>query len=646
MKKILIVFFLLSFVQLNLCFDSCQDSFCGCLNKNQKECKGIIYSIDQKEDALRSGYLSRMKEEKISTGKCFDSKKSKCFSREKEWILCPFSSSFCGASNGNKWTCCSPQHKCNSTISDVSPICIPSSSSPSMEKKMNERTISLEKKKEKMNVMDFIFIKYEKRQNVPVCNCPTFLNCCGLQCYAENAYRCFNKTGGGVMLCPTGTEICADGCYRRELYNCIDEKLVAIQNGTASGTLSGGAIAGIVIGGLVFLLLLIGLTIFLVLFYKSKEEKREGFDSMLLNDMRVGEVIGRGFFGEVYKGTWNGTTVALKTIKKEGTDDDGRKWREEIVLLHELNHPNIVRLLGIYLTSEKMFMVVEFMENGALDAFLRKKKNADRLSNNDLLLMGFDIAKGMMYLQSKGVIHRDLACRNLLVDSSLRVKISDFGMSRHGLIYQATSREIPYRWAAPEVFLRNESLPASDVWSFAVCLWEIFTLGSTPYEGISNKEVAKQVVEDGLRLERVPRCSPETYELMTMCWKLNPEERPDFQEIYERMMISNTDVLSSHEDRGYKKQLGTPTVVRANSKKKYGNGNAPTSTVITSPKIATSHWTRTETSTNSQFSENAKDRRRESTDQPSGLRVAELSTGDEDVHYENSGGEGSNPTSK
>lgn len=147
---------------------------------------------------------------------------------------------------------------------------------------------------------------------------------------------------------------------------------------------------------------------------------------------------------------------------------------ETDILYSELNHPNIVRLLGIHLTSEKMFMVVEYAENGSLDSFLRKKANADRLSNNDLLLMCFDVAKGMMYLQFKGIIHRDLAARNLLLDSSLRVKISDFGMSRHATIYQATSREIPYRWAAPEVFQKNQSCPESDVWSCEFFKFEIF----------------------------------------------------------------------------------------------------------------------------------------------------------------------------
>lgn len=122
--------------------------------------------------------------------------------------------------------------------------------------------------------------------------------------------------------------------------------------------------------------------------------------------------------------------------------------------------------------------------------------------------------------------------------------------------------------------LRSES-------SVAVCLWEIFSLGGMPYEGYSNKELARRIVEEEMRLEKPSRCSDMIYELMLECWSLNPEDRPTFKEIYERMITSNMEVLSSHEDAVYRKQFGnlTPSQPR-NSKRKF---STQASIIVPSP---------------------------------------------------------------
>eukprot|EP01117_Protostelium_nocturnum_P017460 TRINITY_DN7104_c0_g1_i2.p1 TRINITY_DN7104_c0_g1~~TRINITY_DN7104_c0_g1_i2.p1 ORF type:complete len:276 (-),score=73.40 TRINITY_DN7104_c0_g1_i2:110-937(-) len=162
--------------------------------------------------------------------------------------------------------------------------------------------------------------------------------------------------------------------------------------------------------------------------------------------------------------------------------------------------------------------------------------------------MCFDVVKGMLYLQSKGIIHRDLASRNLLLDENFVVKISDFGMSRKESFYKTTSREIPYRWAAPEVYQQMESTSKSDCWSFAICCWEIMMLGKLPYEGISNKEVARRVANEGLKLTKPPRCSEDMFALLSDCWNLDPELRPTFKSIYKRMIEINPEVLTAHQD--------------------------------------------------------------------------------------------------
>ncbi|PRP82093.1 hypothetical protein PROFUN_03783 [Planoprotostelium fungivorum] len=279
----------------------------------------------------------------------------------------------------------------------------------------------------------------------------------------------------------------------------------------------------------------------------EKVELIDEFEALTLWDIQVQGIIGQGHFGQVYRGLWNNTTVALKTMETEHDDMKKAEWKKEIVLLQKLNHPNIVRLFGVYDLYSKLYMVVEFAENGSLDVFLQKRTNANRLSNNDLIRMCLDVVKGMCYLSSRRIIHRDLAARNLLLDGSLRVKISDFGMSRMENFYESRSRVVPIRWAAPEMYLRHHSSLQSDVWSFGVCMWEIMTFGSIPYEDYSNKEVIKLVVDDNYRLPQPPRCPEDLYGLMLQCWQIEPEERPCFQTIYEQIVKENPEKTDAKE---------------------------------------------------------------------------------------------------
>ncbi|PRP85052.1 putative LRR receptor-like serine/threonine-protein kinase [Planoprotostelium fungivorum] len=339
---------------------------------------------------------------------------------------------------------------------------------------------------------------------------------------------------------------------------------------TTASSFPAGAIVGIVLGSL-FVIIVICVTFFLLLRRKRGKngladafEMEDTMNKLTLEGVEVKEMIGSGYFGQVYRGTWNGTTVALKTMKEEGKMTEDKRWKDEILLLWNMNHPNIVRLLGIHSEKDQIYMVLEYAELGALDGFLRDRKNANRLSNNDLLLMIFSLVKGMMYLQHRGVIHRDLATRNLLLDKSLNVKISDFGMSRQENFYRSESKEIPYRWAAPEVLIRRESTSRSDVWSFAVCVWEITSLGRIPYDHLSNKQVATSVTEKNLRLSQPPRCPDDIYEMMIKCWKDDPEERPYFPEIYQEMFNNYNEILSEHKEKGEEVKAAT---LAANSQK-------------------------------------------------------------------------------
>eukprot|EP01117_Protostelium_nocturnum_P008853 TRINITY_DN3173_c1_g2_i1.p1 TRINITY_DN3173_c1_g2~~TRINITY_DN3173_c1_g2_i1.p1 ORF type:complete len:1688 (-),score=589.29 TRINITY_DN3173_c1_g2_i1:9-5072(-) len=289
-----------------------------------------------------------------------------------------------------------------------------------------------------------------------------------------------------------------------------------------------------VIGGvLLILILIVVLVVLRRRNNKRRDVKRESaiLTQLMLSDVQIGTVIGKGNFGEVRKGTWNGTTVALKGLTGED-QSELQKFKGEITLLYKLNHPNIVRLLGLFEHEAQTFMVVEYAENGSLDSFLRSPYRVDELNDHRLINMTFDIVKGMMYLQKKGVIHRDLSARNLLVDASFKVKISDFGLSKENDFYDSKSKAIPYKWTAPEVISEQRSTMSSDVWSYGVVMWEIFSFGMAPYGDMSNKEAVDKVME-GYRLPKPSRCPDELYQnVMLKCWERDPKQRPAFADLY------------------------------------------------------------------------------------------------------------------
>jgi serine/threonine protein kinase len=203
-------------------------------------------------------------------------------------------------------------------------------------------------------------------------------------------------------------------------------------------------------------------------------------------------------------------------------------------LFSQLKHPHVVQFFGIYTSPMKeTFMVLEFMAEGSLDKFLARMQQ--EISVLDLVQMVKHTIAGMSYLEQNNIVHRDLALRNLLVskvDGKYTVKVSDFGMSRSTEkgYYQSEEKSIPVKWSAPEVLEYGRSTSRSDVWSFGVCLWEMFSYGKLPYPGMSNIEVANNVLR-GYRMEAPLDCPTEVYEIMVSCWKAEPENRPTFGDL-------------------------------------------------------------------------------------------------------------------
>eukprot|EP01119_Soliformovum_irregulare_P011359 TRINITY_DN2832_c0_g1_i2.p1 TRINITY_DN2832_c0_g1~~TRINITY_DN2832_c0_g1_i2.p1 ORF type:complete len:760 (+),score=226.49 TRINITY_DN2832_c0_g1_i2:800-3079(+) len=251
-----------------------------------------------------------------------------------------------------------------------------------------------------------------------------------------------------------------------------------------------------------------------------------------IQDVRIQGKLGEGNFGVVYKGLWGALPIALKQI----TSFQLEECRDEASILLRLKHPNCVLFLGYHTSAEKIqYIVTEFMENGSLVDYLRKHP---RIEEATLIRMALDAANGMTYLASCNIIHRDLAARNLLVDASLKVKVADFGLSRlvkdENYYVGQSNKAFPVRWSAPESLKFNLWTTNSDLWSFAIVLWEIFSQGMMPYTGKSNSEVVYLITKEQYRLPQddIP---DEIYKLMRQLQDEDPHKRGNFEEISQKL---------------------------------------------------------------------------------------------------------------
>ncbi|KAH3732777.1 CRE-SRC-1 protein [Pelomyxa schiedti] len=248
--------------------------------------------------------------------------------------------------------------------------------------------------------------------------------------------------------------------------------------------------------------------------------------------------LGKGSFGTVWMGTWFGSIVAVKQVL--ATDD----LVKEVEVNRRLNHPHCLRYYGVWYNNNIPHMVLEFMDGGDLHTFLRNhKKSGGTLPPLDLLLMARHAACGMMAMEEQHIVHRDLAARNLLISKNsdgFVVKVGDFGLSRPTVdgIYEASKSKFPVRWTAPECALDKKFTTMSDVWSYAVTLWEILTHGEIPYSTLSNDKVLVSI-QTGTRLVMPPNCPLAVYLMMKQCWDMSPHHRPTFRSIFNTL----TDVM-------------------------------------------------------------------------------------------------------
>ncbi|XP_792459.2 inactive tyrosine-protein kinase transmembrane receptor ROR1 isoform X1 [Strongylocentrotus purpuratus] len=279
--------------------------------------------------------------------------------------------------------------------------------------------------------------------------------------------------------------------------------------------------------------------------------------------IKFSEALGDGTFGKVWRGELMGlnnqyscTSIVIKTLDKEASPALQQDYRNETSVMASLNHPNIITLLGVCTKEKPNCMLFEFLPHGDLHEFLvRHSPNSDvgfgsgdddtqsSLDASDFLNIAIQIVSGMDYLSSRHFVHRDLAARNCMVGEHHQIKITDFGLARDiysGDYYRMPSQAVlPIRWMSPEAIMFGRFTVESDIWSFGVVLWEIYSYGLQPFYGYNNNEVIEMIRTRHI-LPSPSGCPQYIYALMTECWSEIPARRPPFKVISTRLRALDT----------------------------------------------------------------------------------------------------------
>ncbi|WKX88720.1 hypothetical protein Q1695_008385 [Nippostrongylus brasiliensis] len=327
----------------------------------------------------------------------------------------------------------------------------------------------------------------------------------------------------------------------------------------------------------------------------SEKYKKDQWE-VPLEDIIIDEnhILGNGAFAVVHKATVKGKVplmkvnphlnlvndfdrsegsyeAAVKRLPRHAVEQNKIDFFHEISFMKNLGyHAHVISMLGCVSCTISPIIIVEYCEHGDLLHFVRKQRNllstmlivpsklrsfqADnedsssgggdlRVRIKDLVSIAWQVSDGLTYLSSKNFIHRDVAARNVLLTKHLVAKVSDFGLGRYAdsALYTARGGRLPFKSMALEALKYYEFSEKSDVWAFAILLFEVFSFGDVPYAAIQPTDMISHV-EQGNRPEQPERCPDEIFALMTKCWRADPIDRPTFSEARSELTILlNTD---------------------------------------------------------------------------------------------------------
>ena len=246
-----------------------------------------------------------------------------------------------------------------------------------------------------------------------------------------------------------------------------------------------------------------------------------------------------GEFSDVWKGLLARTKqVAVKIHKYPKMNQ--LDFLRMASLMMKLHHPSIIQLYGFCTKNEPIYIVTEYSEYGSLLNVLQTKGRRRVLLSPDQ--MSKQVAEGMAYLEELNCIHRDVAARNIRLGQDLRCKVANFEMAR--MLGKSNTFEVhdeqrsTYKWTAPEAAIQKKYSIKSDVWSFGIVLYEIFTRGCPPYPGMTDDQMLMKV-RYGYRMPQPQGCQKQLYDIILQCWEKEPMNRPTFRELATQLMRSN-----------------------------------------------------------------------------------------------------------